>query len=121
MDMSLSRGDVEAVAMRVVELLRETGLMNGQQVPTGPGVRLVDAAAVAEAFGVERDWVYAHAKELGAIRLGGKKGRLRFDLVALRERMESDRPAPATRRRTRPAGRRAARYNGEIARPTRKH
>jgi integrase len=41
-------------------------------------VRFVDAATVAMIFGVERDWVYADAQDFGAIRLGGRNGRLRF-------------------------------------------
>jgi hypothetical protein len=31
---------------------------------------LVDAQAVAECLAVDRDWVYAHADELGVLRLG---------------------------------------------------
>jgi predicted DNA-binding transcriptional regulator AlpA len=43
--------------------------------------RFVDAAAVAAVLGVERSWVYEHADELGARRLGsGPRARLRFDL-----------------------------------------
>ncbi len=38
------------------------------------------ARRVADLLGVERDWVYAHAQRLGAIRLGGPQGRLRFDV-----------------------------------------
>lgn len=42
---------------------------------------LVDAAAVAEYLGVAREWVYEHAAELGARRLGtGPRARLRFSL-----------------------------------------
>ncbi len=42
---------------------------------------LVDAAAVAKHLSVERGWVYEHAGELGAIRLGsGPRARLRFSL-----------------------------------------
>jgi hypothetical protein len=41
---------------------------------------LVDAAEIARRFGVSRDFVYDHADELGALRLGvGPKARLRFD------------------------------------------
>jgi hypothetical protein len=29
---------------------------------------------------VERKWIYAHAARLGGVRLGGRRGRLRFDL-----------------------------------------
>lgn len=45
-----------------------------------PSVRLVDAATLATALGVSRDFVYAHASELGGERIGsGPRGRLRFD------------------------------------------
>jgi hypothetical protein len=41
---------------------------------------LLSAAEVAARFNVDRDWVYVHADQLGALRLGtGPKPRLRFD------------------------------------------
>jgi hypothetical protein len=41
---------------------------------------LVDARVLAEQLGVARDWVYAHAEQLGGVRLGtGPRARLRFD------------------------------------------
>ncbi len=70
---------VEAIALRVVELLAG----GAGASPSG----LVDATAVARDLEVERDWVYAHANQLGAIRLGGPRGRLRFDLQVVRERL----------------------------------
>ncbi|MCL2420215.1 MAG: hypothetical protein FWD04_13065 [Conexibacteraceae bacterium] len=78
-------GDVEAIAQRVVEL-------------AGQRSRLVDAQTVAAALDVHRVWVYAHARELGVMRLGtGPKARLRFDLGVVRERLavlaEDDPPA----------------------------
>ncbi len=64
---------VDAIAERVSDLLRGEA----------PGPRMVDAATLAEALGVDRSYIYAHAEELGAIRLGGgSKPRLRFDLEA---------------------------------------
>src|SRR3954470_8132482 len=73
--MTLDKDDVEAIARRVAELVRQV-----------PG--LVDAHSVAAELQVERDWVYAHASELGAVRLGdGPKARLRFDLRHVRERV----------------------------------
>lgn len=61
----------EAIACRVVELLEKRGLQNRE---------LVDAAELARQFGIERSWVYTHAIELGAVKLGnGAKPRLRFD------------------------------------------
>jgi hypothetical protein len=69
-DVTLTPASVEAVARRVVELLNAPA--------AGP---LVGADAVARHLGVERSWVYEHATELRARRLGsGEKGRLRFDL-----------------------------------------
>jgi hypothetical protein len=67
--------DVEAIAVRVAALL--------QKPPSPPPVRLVDAATLAAILDVERDWVYAHARELRAVRRGGKRGRLRFDLASV--------------------------------------
>jgi hypothetical protein len=47
-----------------------------------PPARMVDAATLAAELGVSRDFVYAHASELGGKRLGGgPRGRLRFDLA----------------------------------------
>jgi len=73
--MTLDPEDIESIAARVAELLRE-------QQPSAS--RLADAAEVARELGVDRDWVYEHAEELGAARLGGARGRLRFDLVRIR-------------------------------------
>jgi hypothetical protein len=75
---------VEAIATRVVELLGAAA--DGK-------VRLVDAGRVARELGVERDWVYDHANQLGAIRLGGPRGRLRFDLQVVKERLGGEEPA----------------------------
>ena len=69
---------VDAIAERVSGLLRSEPLCS----------RLVDAATLADGLGVDRSYVYAHAEELGAVRLGsGSKPRLRFDLEAAREAM----------------------------------
>jgi hypothetical protein len=63
---------VDAIARRVVELLGEKA--------APPRSELVDAAELAGRLGVERAWVYTHAIQLGAIRLGtGRRPRLRFD------------------------------------------
>jgi hypothetical protein len=46
---------------------------------------LVDAAQLARELSVSRDFIYEHAAELGALRLGaGPKARLRFDPIAAR-------------------------------------
>jgi hypothetical protein len=70
---ALDAASIEAVARRVVELIRDEG-----GSPTGR--QLVDAATLAAELGVDRSWVYSHSGELGAIKLGtGSKPRLRFD------------------------------------------
>ncbi len=94
---------VEAIAQRVVELI-------GDGVRSETSARLIDASAMARELGVERDWVYAHASDLGAIRLGGPRGRLRFDPEVVKERLgdgpELQRPGRWQRAPTRSAGRR---------------
>lgn len=61
----------EAIARQVVALLEKRGLQRRE---------LVDAAELARRLGIERSWVYSHAIELGAVKLGsGPKPRLRFD------------------------------------------
>jgi hypothetical protein len=98
--MRLDPDDIEAVAARVVALLRE----GAEAAPR----RLVDADALAQILGVSRDWVYARATRLGALRLGdGPKPPLRFDVArVLAALAPSDggqaRPAdPPPRRRAR--------------------
>ena len=93
---------VEAIARRVVEILEQRGLQNRE---------LVDAAELARRFGIERSWVYAHAIELGAVKLGsGPKPRLRFDpQIAARvlrkadEQTAADPPARSGKRADRPS------------------
>ena len=85
--MSLQPEEIEAIAQRVAELLAD------RLAPPAARERLVDAVQLAELLGVERDWVYAHATQLGGVRLGGPKGRLRFDLNMVAERVDqTDRP-----------------------------
>lgn len=60
---------------------------------------LLTVAELASFLGVSADWVYAHADELGAWRLGaGPKARLRFDLEEVQRRLtacEADRESVA--------------------------
>jgi hypothetical protein len=79
-------GFVDAVARRVVELLREEGAVSRQ------GPRLLTVAAVAQEFGLSTDWVYANAGRLGAIRLGsGPRARLRFERATIADRIAKSR------------------------------
>jgi hypothetical protein len=100
----LEREDIEAIAERVLELLR-----NELEQPA----RLVDASALAAALSVDRTWVYAHADELHAVRLGGEHGRLRFDLDQVVRSLNGNGDAPEPRvRKTRRAT--AMRAGGEL-------
>jgi hypothetical protein len=91
--MRLDPADVDAIAQRVVLLIAE-------QQPAA-SARLVDAAELASILGVDRGWVYSHAKALNAIRLGGPRGRLRFDLAAVLRAMNADPARPVRRREQR--------------------
>lgn len=80
----LTERDVEAIAeataRKVVDAVREPANVFG----------LVGAQELAEALGVSRHYVYAHAGELGAMRLGsGPKARIRFDLDRARRALEA--------------------------------
>jgi excisionase family DNA binding protein len=69
--------DVHAIARAVVELLGEV------ERPKSVGA-LLTASEAAERLGVTADYVYRHADELGARRLGsGPRARLRFPEDAL--------------------------------------
>lgn len=92
--MALNDSEIEAVAARVVELLRSPQLSR----------ELVDASEIARRFSVSRAFVYDHAEDLGAIRLGpGPRARLRFDPVEVGRllgdggRNTSARPEPRKR------------------------
>jgi hypothetical protein len=85
---ALARTVAEAVAQRVLELVDER-----------QASELADAAELARALGVEREWVYAHSDQLGAIRLGdGPRPRLRFEVgravAAFRELSAERRAVP---------------------------
>lgn len=74
---------IEAIAQQVAERLAPL-------VREPETVQFIDAEAVAHRFGVSRDWVYAHAEELGAVPLGdGSRPRWRFDVQKVGERFGS--------------------------------
>ena len=78
----LDHESIEAIARRVAELVSPPAPADA------PPVRLLSATEVSQALGVERSWVYEHAIELGAIRIGdGPRPRLRFDLKTVRGRL----------------------------------
>ncbi len=79
---TLDREDIEALALRVAELLEQRGARSAAS--------FVDAAEIARRFGTDRAWVYSHAAELGAVKLGsGPKAHLRFDPQVALERMQN--------------------------------
>ncbi len=74
---ALTPDAIEQIAQRVAELLRDD---RPDVRSPEPARRLLDAARLARLLGVTRQWVYEHANELGAVRLGdGSRPRLRFD------------------------------------------
>lgn len=61
-------------------------------VLVGEDEPLLNATQLAARLGVARAWVYDHAAELGAVRLGaGPRARLRFDPITVAERLSGDR------------------------------
>jgi hypothetical protein len=80
-ELRLDAESVEALARRLAELL-------GPREPTRARVQLITAEEVARWWGISRRWVYDHADELGARRLGGgRRPRLRFDPDDVAERL----------------------------------
>lgn len=87
--MTLDLEDIEAIAQRVAQLLGSVTSDDG----------FIDARDAARRLGVRRGWVYAHARELGGVRLGnGDRAPLRFPPAAIHawvERLQREaRPAP---------------------------
>jgi hypothetical protein len=79
---------VEQAAERAAERVLAEVLRGGDRLRDDRG--LVDAARLGRELGVSRAWVYEHAGELGAIRLGeGSKARLRFDVERARAALAS--------------------------------
>ena len=91
--MTLDEEDIERIARRVAEVLA------ARSAHAGP--RYVDATELARILDVERDWVYANARRLGARRLSEPAGRLRFDLARVDEALAGPEPTPRPRRRAR--------------------
>jgi predicted DNA-binding transcriptional regulator AlpA len=88
-EVRLAPESVEALARRLAELLAD------RSDPGPPSARrLMTAAEVSAWWGVERPWVYAHADQLGARRLGaGQRPRLRFDPDEVAERLGDATPS----------------------------
>jgi hypothetical protein len=96
-------GDV--IVQRVVEAIRAEGIIP----QANPTTSWLDAKEVADGLGVERDWVYEHADELGASRIGtGPRPRLRFPSRILdpenRNRPSAGAASEPPKRRVKPSG-----------------
>src|SRR3954467_14096992 len=80
--MPATPAELRAIAEAVADVLQERGLVAAP--PPVVSARILDAATVAELLGRDRQWVYAHAVELGAFRYGdGPRARLGFDSHAV--------------------------------------
>ena len=81
---TLRPGDIEAIAAATAARLSE--IVGSGAMTFG----LVDARQLAQELGVSLDFVYSHAGELGAMRLGsGPRARIRFDLDRARQALEA--------------------------------
>jgi hypothetical protein len=83
---SLTDEDVEEIAARVVEILRD-------EMP--PRVGFVDVATIARYLQVSPDYVREHAVDLGGVHLGeGPRSPWRFDIEHVRALMRVNVPPP---------------------------
>ena len=90
--------DVRAIAEAVADVLAERGLV----VYAGPSAsaRVLTAREVSKLLGRSAPWVYAHATELGAIRMGnGPKARIGFDLASIEQWKRDNQIHPPEARR----------------------
>ena len=99
---------VDAIARRVIELL-DASRGAGATASATEGDACLTVSQVASRYRVSRSWVYAHQRELGAMRLGeGPRARLRFDakvvadaVAAFDRRAAPPEPSESTARRRR--------------------
>lgn len=92
---ALAPETVEQLAHRVAELLREG--------PPAPARHILTADEVAVRIGRSRDFVYAHASELGARPMGaGPRPRLAFDAEAVDRFVAPPEPEQKPKPRRRP-------------------
>jgi hypothetical protein len=96
---------------RLADLLAERLAVRLSGLAPARAEPLVDAAEIARLHGKTRSWVYEHAGELGAVRLGaGPRPRLAFSPARVAERLEKiDKPPAAPLPKTSPRRRRRER------------
>ncbi|HET7048121.1 MAG TPA: hypothetical protein VFI54_07640 [Solirubrobacteraceae bacterium] len=83
---------------RLADLLAERLAVRLSGLTSARAAPLVDAAEIARLHGKTRSWVYEHAGELGAVRLGsGRRPRLGFSPVRVAAALQKvDEPDPLT-------------------------
>ena len=111
----MSREDadhVQAIAEAVADVLAERGLV--VYAGPSPSARILKVTEVARLLGRGAPWVYEHAAELGAIRMGsGPRARIGFDLSTIEQwKREHQIVPPQTRKPPRRRPRRSALPSG---------
>lgn len=115
-ELDLDAGGIELLAARIARLVAEQ-LAHTPAEPSHAERRLLTATEVSQWWGVRRAWVYAHAAELGAVRIGdGERPRLRFDPDRVEDYLRSPGSAPATAQASPPRKRRSTRIRGDSPR-----
>jgi hypothetical protein len=78
---------------------------------------MLSAAEVSDWWGLRRGWVYQHAGELGAVRVGdGPRPRLRFDPERVAERLDHPSAVSPAAPRPRSRARRSPRITRDAPR-----
>jgi hypothetical protein len=96
----------ELLHLSDAQLERLADLIADRVRPQASNGQLVDTRTLAALLGVTESWVRAHADRLGAIRLGERGARLRFDVDRARAALDVPPPTPtvpAPRRKRRQA------------------
>lgn len=102
-ELRLAQESIDALATRLAELLG--GALREPVPAVESPKKMLSAAEVSRRWSISRRWVYDHAEELGARRMGsGSRPRLRFDADEVAARIGAPRrPAsPGDQRRLRP-------------------
>ena len=96
---------VDPLAQRLLDLLKDQGILATDR---RPAAEWIDATEMARRLGVTRTWVYEHAVELGAVRIGeGPRPRLRFPPNQIGSASSKPSAAQAREKNRRPEPKRA--------------
>lgn len=112
----LSDDQLEALVQRIARILERIVWTLATELHSGQA-RLLSADEVAERYGVSRSWVYEHAQELGALKLGRhRNGRVRFDRAVVERNLERIGPPEIGSQRRRLRQPTTAAADGELLR-----